>query len=199
MGDVKSKFDVPISRQLVLQAQQGQLLAHEHIYNLFSSAVYHLALNTLKHPQVAEDIMQNTFINVLNKAHQFRFQSPFGMWIRKITVNQVLMHIRKHNKNEQSTQYLETDDNIIDLQLTVNNTNHSGSQQAQIELDLLHSLAKLPVQTRTVLWLKEVEGYTHREIGQMMGKTASYSKSLVARAYELLRKRHHAAPLKENR
>ncbi|WP_395373631.1 RNA polymerase sigma factor [Marinicella sp. W31] len=205
MGGVKSQFNIEISQELIKQAQQGQMQAHERLFHLFSSAVYHLALSTIKHPQIAEDILQNTFINVLNKAHQFRFESPFGLWLRKITVNQILMYIRKHNTQDQSMDTLHSDNginNIVDLHLAGHAQNPANAQQAQVEFDLQRVLEQLPVQTRTILWLKEVEGYTHQEIGVLMGKTASYSKSLVARAYEVLRKRHShfkTTTLKESR
>ena len=189
-----SKFDIKICPNVVELAQRGDISAHENIFQLFSPAVYLLALNTIRHKQVAEDILQNTFVNTINKIHQFRNQCPFGMWLRKITVNQILMHIRKNKTKDNLTESIDNEDNVLDINHSTTKNNHmiSTSHQLQIELDLQTLLDKLPLRTRTVLWLKEVEGYTHEEIGFMMGKTASYSKSSVARAYQVLRSRYNA-------
>lgn len=181
----KSQFSLAIRKQLIKKAQKGDMLSHEFIYRSFSDAVYHLALSITNNVQVAEDILQNTFINVLNKVHNYRFKAPFGMWLRKITVNQTLMYIRANSPKEKIHKTVT--DNIIELK---NAGNSIEIEQSNVQLDLKYLLSQLPLQTRTVLWLKEVEGYTHSEIAKIMGKTESYSKSLVARTYETLRKRH---------
>ena len=92
------------------------------------------------------------------------------------------------------------EDNVINLYPSLaqginvkDNTSHADSQ-----LDLQALLEKLPLPIRTVLWLKEVEGYTHHEIAEMMGKTTSYSKSVVSRAYQVLRNGHIVQSEKES-
>jgi len=193
----KSQFSFAIKKQIIKKAQKGDMPSHEFIYRSFSDTVYHLALSITNNVQVAEDILQNTFINVLNKVHNYRFKAPFGMWLRKITINQTLMYIRANNPRENT--HTTITDNIVELRNDLNsNSNHSIEiEQSNIQLDLKYLLSQLPLQTRTVLWLKEVEGYTHSEIAKMMGKTESYSKSLVARTYEILRNRHSQDTHKE--
>lgn len=193
MRGLQSKFNVEICTKLIMNAQGGQESAHEHIFITFSSAVYNLALKTTADRQVAEDILQETFINLIRNIHQFRFESPFGLWLRKITVNQILMHIRKHNPNEKITDSLSGDGNVLNFYHSSDNHEQVPSDASRLHslIDLKTLLDKLSVKTRTVLWLKEVEGYTHQEIGDMLDKTASYSKSLVARAYHTLRDRYN--------
>lgn len=185
----QSQFNLEISKKVIKKAQKGQLKAHEIIYSNFADAVFHLALSITHDKFVAEDILQNTFVNVLNKIDTFQFKAPFGMWLRKIAVNQTLMSIRTAQDKEKRQTMMA--DNIIAI------TTHHGEQylshqpnmqlpDAQIDLSIL--LSQLPLQTRTVLWLKEVEGYTHKEIATMLNKSESYSKAIVARTYDHLRK-----------
>lgn len=189
MGKIQSKFNITIENRLVEKAQTGDMSAHEKIFNLFSPAVYHMALSTLKHQQAAEDLLQNTFLIVIRKIHQFRFDSPFGMWLRSVTVNQILMQVRKQKTTKQTVSLSDHEDsNIIALQ--AHQTVKTLDNQSDTVLDLQRLLGKLPLQTRTILWLKEVEGYTHQEIGALMNKSTSYSKSLVSRAYEVLQNRY---------
>ena len=185
-----SQFSFIIEKQVIKKAQKGDMPSHEFIYRSFSDAVYHLAFSITNNVHVAEDILQNTFINVLNKVHNYRFKAPFGMWLRKITVNQTLMYIRSNTSKENS--HTTITDNIVELRNDFNNNpGHSIEiEKSNVQLDLKYLLSQLPLHTRTVLWLKEVEGYTHSEIAKMMNKTESYSKSLVARTYETLRNRH---------
>jgi len=186
----KSQFNQAISNKLIKKAQKGDMASHELLYRSFSDAVYHLALSITNNIQVAEDILQNTFINVLNKISNYSFKAPFGMWLRKITVNQTLMYIRADKNNDKKK--LALTDNIIDFKTVLNDNNaiNREVEQSDMQLDLKYLLSQLPLQTRTVLWLKEVEGYTHCEIANMMGKTESYSKSLLARTYEILQNRN---------
>jgi RNA polymerase sigma-70 factor (ECF subfamily) len=67
---------------------------------------------------------------------------------------------------------------------------HGGDDQIALE----RALAELSDTARAVVWLHDVEGYTHREIGKMMGRTASFSKSQLARAHDRLRISLHGAP-----
>lgn len=190
MKNKKSQFNKILEKQIIKKAQKGDRQSHEHIYKSFADAVYHLALSITNNVQVAEDIVQNTFINVLNKVHNYRFKAPFGMWLRKITVNQTLMYIRANSNIEK--KQVNVSDNIVEfkpsshLQSDIDN----GTDLSDVQIDLKYLLNQLPMQTRTIFWLKEIEGYTHHEIANLVGKSESYSKSLVARTYQILTKRY---------
>ncbi len=196
---IKSTFDSVACDKLIKAAQKGDMESHEVIFRQFSPAVYNLALRITSQKQAAEDILQNTFINVLNKIKSFRYEAPFGMWLRKITVNQVLMYIRKQNNHNKYHMSLLDEDNIVNLypSLIEQCNTEAKTCHADNQLDLFVLMEQLPLTTRTILWLKEVEGYTHQEIAEMMGKTQSYSKSVVSRAYQVLRSRFMTSSKKQ--
>lgn len=195
----QQRFSQPVAAELVRTAQAGDMLAHGEIYRMFSQAVLTLARGFCKNQAAAEDVVHNTFVKLIDKISTFEFRAPFGMWLRQIAVTESLMYLRKQKKhNWVSTDEYDFYENCDEsqsvkpvLQLAGDFTaKHDNKQQ------LNDVLKELPEQVRLVLWLKEIEGYTHAEIGALLGKTASYSKSVVARSYKLLRDKadfqHHS-------
>ena len=124
---------------------------------------------------MAEDVLQETFIEVIRKVHTYRGDAGFGFWVRRIAVNKCLMQMRSAWSSKR-----------VDLELTdAVLPRTDGVAERQILLE--RALADLPDISRAVVWLHDVEGYTHKEIGQLMGRTASFSKSQLARAHQRLR------------
>lgn len=186
------RFQQFVTDDLVREAQLGSNAAHTEIYGLFSQAVFTLAHGICRNPQCAEDVLHNTFVKLMNKIQTFKFQAPFGMWLRQIAVNESLMYLRQQKKHRMTISSDEFE-GFEDLAMgNVEPSTHAYVDSAarhtsQMDLDTV--LAALPDQVRTILWLKEVEGYTHQEIAELVGKTPSYSKSVTARAYKFLRER----------
>jgi RNA polymerase sigma-70 factor (ECF subfamily) len=144
-----SKFaDIQIDPAIIKRAARGDARAHEILYRAFASPVYSLCLRFTRVPAHAEDLVQETYIEVMRSIKQFRGEAAIGSWIRRIAVTKSLMFLR---------------------------------------LDLDAALANLPTVSRVVVWLHDVEGFTHKEIAAAMGKTESFSKSQLSRAYQRLR------------
>lgn len=188
MNSKKSKFDLNVDVSLIHEAQQGNLTAHESLFKLFSRPTFNLALRFCNQREIAEDILQDTFVKVLKNIRTFKCEAPFGMWLRQIAVNEALMHLR-HKRllpdllNEDISDTLS---NVIDFGY-LHGEHDQEANNVQVHATLERVLAQLPAQTRVALWLKEVEGYSHKEIAQLMGKSESFSKSLVARAFKRLK------------
>lgn len=172
----RSNFAIQIDEFTLAKARKGDMEAMEYLYTTFSSAVYSLAFRISASAADADDITQDTFIEVFKKIEQFRGDAPFWGWLRRIAVNKTLMKLR-HDKNaplsldevsEQSEMRIQSDQvaNLHDLEIV---------------------LKELSDTARAVVWLHDIEGYTHDEIGKMMNKTASFSKSQLSRAYDKLR------------
>ena len=172
-----TRFAERIDDAIVGQARQGDTAANETVYRTFSSAVYNLALRLTRQRQVADEILQETFIEVLTKLGTFRGEAPLAYWIREITVNKCLMHLRSgwHRKSRPlDSREPDVNDGV-------------ETEFNPVHLDLERALGMLSPLSRTVVWLHDVEGYTHQEIGKLMGKTNSFSKSQLARAHQHLR------------
>jgi len=178
-----SKFaDILIDPAIVKRAIRGDAKAHEILYRAFSAPVYSVCLRFTRVPAQAEDLLQETFIEVIRKISQFRGEAPVGIWIRRVAVSKALMFLRSawHARG----QSLDDDWEEITFE---SRASAAGSQQHDQAMDLDAALADLPEVGRTVVWLHDVEGYTHKEIAGLMGKTESFSKSQLSRAYQRLR------------
>jgi RNA polymerase sigma-70 factor (ECF subfamily) len=178
-----SKFtDIQIDPGIVRRAARGDVRAHEIIYRAYGTPVYSICLRFTRVPAHAEDLTQETFIEVIRSIGGFRGDAPLGAWIRRIAVSKALMFLRSawHSRGQSLDDDWE--------QATSPDRADSGlSVQAEQAIDLDAALATLPAVSRAVIWLHDVEGFTHREIAALMGKTESFSKSQLSRAYQRLR------------
>ena len=178
-----SKFaDIDIDPSIVKRAARGDVKAHEIIYRAFSAPVYSIGLRFTRVPAHAEDLLQETFIEVIRSIAKFRGEAPLGSWIRRIAVSKSLMFLRSawHSRG----QSLDDDwDDMTPARLA----SHGVTNHPDEALDLDAALASLPPISRAVVWLHDVEGFTHKEIAGFMGRTESFSKSQLSRAYQRLR------------
>lgn len=180
---VMSKFsDISIDAAIVRRAARGDVKAHEIIYRAFSTPVYSICLRFTRVPAHAEDLLQETFIEVMRSIGNFRGEAPVGSWIRRVAVSKALMFLRSawHSRGQSL-------DDDWDEMTPGRPESHgiSGNPDAAIDLDA--ALGQLPAVSRAVVWLHDVEGFTHKEIADFMGKTESFSKSQLSRAYQRLR------------
>ena len=174
-------LDSDLPPDTVSRARAGAVDAQESIYRAFQRPVRTLARRLVSRPAVAEELAQDVFIEVLQSLGQFDGRGSFAGWVRAITVRKCLMHLR--SPWQRGLRWVEalTDD---DLGVGSAAGKHEGPAAA---LDLERALAQLGDTARVVVWLHDVEGYTHAEIGALLGGTASLSKSQLARAHARLR------------
>jgi len=178
-----SKFaEINIDPGIVRRAAKGDMRAHEIIYRAFATPVYSICLRFTKAPAQAEDLVQETFIEIMRSIDGFRGDAALGSWIRRIAVTKALMFLRsawtKRGQALGEDWHDVTEGDAL---------SHGISRHPDDALDLDAALASLPEVTRVVVWLHDVEGYTHKEIADLMGKTESFSKSQLSRAYQRLR------------
>lgn len=178
-----SKFtDIQIDPAIVKRATRGDAKAHEIIYRAFSAPVYSVCLRFTRVPAHAEDLLQETFIEVIRNIGQFRAEAPLGIWVRRIAISKALMFLRSawHRRGQS------LDDDWEEMTFESRGVPVNSARQDQA-MDLEAALSSLPEVSRAVVWLHDVEGFTHKEIAALMGKTESFSKSQLARAYQRLR------------
>lgn len=121
-------------------------------------------------------------MEVIRSVSGFRGEAPLGMWIRRIAISKALMFLRSawHSRGQS------LDDDWEEMTFESRGMPTCSARQDQA-MDLEVALANLPEVSRTVVWLHDVEGFTHKEIADFMGKTESFSKSQLSRAYQRLR------------
>ena len=171
---MNSSFAIDIDSDLIYRIQAGDTRAFKAIYNAFEKPAYSLALRFCQNPDTARDILQESMLLVYRKIDQFRFEAPFWSWVRKIVVNAALMQIRSNRKNGG-------------LEILVDNVAQASADRPAMQRDLAAAFAMLAPTRRAVLWMYAVEGYTHQEIGELMGKSPSFSKSQLMRARRQLK------------
>ncbi|SRR5216683_7303985 len=178
---------------LVARAKSGDLEALEALYRAFETPVYNLALRVLRRPEDAEDVLQETFLEVVRSIKQYRGEGHLWGWIRQIATSKALMRIR-HDKVRETDELHE--DSAVraagasDMAGAGAMGGAAGMSPGAVpaRIDLERAFEQLSETSRAVVWLHDVEGYTHEEIAEQMGKTVSFSKSQLARAHVRLRR-----------
>ena len=170
-------------------AATGDVDAFERIYRRHHSRVYSVCLRMVRDRSVAEDLTQEVFIQLYRKLHTFRGESTIGTWLHRLTVNQVLMHLRKPIVKSEQT----ADDETTPDQITKGTAN--PRRMAVIDrIALNEAIAQLAPGYRMVLLLHDVLGYEHEQIGKILGCAVGTSKSQLHKARlrvrEILTRRH---------
>jgi len=167
---------------IVERARRGDMRAHEIIYRAFSAPVYSLLARMTGSTATADDLSQETFIEVIRSIDRFRGDASLATWIRRVAVSKCLMHMRSAWQN-RATLFRDLGENHPATEPRV----VSEVALTQVQLDLERALARLSDVSRVVVILHDIEGYTHGEIAKLMGKSVSFSKSQLARAHQRLR------------
>lgn len=169
---------------MLARARRGDMKAHEVLYASYGSPVYTLAARILADPVLAEEVLQDTCIEVIRHVAEFRNDAAFGGWVKRIATNKALAHLRSawHRKSESLSPDAETDGPAWEPA----SLDDPAARIADRE-SLERALETLPPTARAVVWLYDVEGYSHQEIAELMGRTVSFSKSRLSRAHEQLR------------
>ena len=174
--------DIPIPEELIAQARAGDEAAQAGIYRALAPAVFSLVRRLVGNKAVAEDLFQDTMLAMFQRLGDFRGEAPLGAWVRQIAVTRCLMYLRSpwHRARLQ----WDADDPDASLHSTALHVTPAASLE---RLDVERALAALTPVGRAVVWLFEVEGYSHEEIARLFGRSVSFSKSQLARALERLR------------
>ena len=161
------------AESVVARVRVGDPAALEILYRAYEVPVFNLARRICRSVEDAEDVLQDTFFEVYRSIGQYRGDGPLWGWIRRVAASKALMRLRRN-------KYRETDELHDDA-------HPFRREDTPLRMDLEAALERLPETSRAVVWLHDVEGYTHEEIAGMMDKTASFSKSQLSRAHARLR------------
>ena len=132
---------------------------------------------------LAEDLAQDAFLAAMEKASTFRAFGSFEGWLKKIAINQALMHLR------DCPEMVEWDENLHGQKAEEESDEQNLSQTEFSQEELLEAIGKLPVKQRTVFNLYAVEHYSHSKIAETLGISIANSKVLLTRARAELQQR----------
>jgi len=168
-------FAVAVDELVVARARKGDAAALEALYRAFEGPVYTLARRLTGTRHDAEDVLQETFLELVRSVGRFRGDGSFAGWVRKVAASKALQRLRKQaSRPAEAALSEELADDV-------------EAVTAAERVDLRAAVEGLSPTARSVLWLHDVEGYSHEEIAAMVGKTPSFSKSQLARAHARLR------------
>jgi len=180
-----SRFlDIQFDERCLRHAARGDRDAQRLLYEQLAGPMFALTRRMVRDRAAAEDVFQDSMIAVLRHLPAWRGEAPFGAWARQVTLNQCLAHLRSPWQKARRTLR----DWVLDSDANAPADAQGMADPPLAELiDLERALATLADTPRAVLWLHDVEGLTHDEIGATFGRSVSFSKSQLARAHALLR------------
>jgi RNA polymerase sigma-70 factor, ECF subfamily len=171
--------------EAIERAKQGDAEAFEALYNLHKRRVYSLCLRMTANTAEAEDLTQEAFLQLFRKIGTFRGESAFSTWLHRMSVNVVLMRLRKKGLPLVPLEDpLETEDDTTKKELGAADSVLAGSVD---RLELQRAVDSLPPGYKSIFVLHDVEGYEHNEIAGLVGCSIGNSKSQLHKARMKLR------------
>lgn len=175
---------------LVKRCASGDVRSQECLYRRYFSFAMSICIRYTHDETEAMEVVNDSYMKALNRLPEFDSSRPFKSWYGRILVNTAIDNYRK---NQKSNEYV-----------SIETVPESGENDPEIETelsvnDILTLYRQLPEHYRITFDLFEIEGYSHEEIGGMLGVTASTSRSNLARAKKMLRELYvrHMNPVKK--
>lgn len=187
---------IPMTQQvrrdedLVALAQVGDEAAFTELVHRHESRVYTLALKMLRNPADAEDVLQETFINVLRSLKQFRGESTFATWLYRIAYNGTLMRLRKSSMAVSLDEAIEGDESEIPRELTDwSHDPESALLNQETRSEMQAAVDTLSTPLRSVFILRDVDGLSTEETAAVLDVSVQVVKTRLHRARMIMRNR----------
>ncbi len=167
-------------QQLIESCKKGNRRAQKELYETYSRKMMGVCLRYVSDRETARDLLQDGFVKVFTSMDSYSGAGSFEGWMRKIFVNNALEYLRKSDVLRDAT----------DLDNTAELVQPNGSVISDMSaVELMQLVQALPVGFRTVFNLFAIEGYSHKEISEMLVITESTSRSQYTRAKQLLQRK----------
>jgi RNA polymerase sigma factor (sigma-70 family) len=173
----KRTLSMTDQQKLVKECLRNNPVAQKQLYELFADKMLGICYRYTKSTNDAEEVLQQGFIKVFTNLHQYKMEGELGAWIRRIIVNTAINYLKRKPRYQ------------LDLSFEDSHLHPVSSQEPEMSLnlkDLLSLVRQLPPGYQTIFNLCAVEGYSHVEIGKILGIKESTSRSQYARARALL-------------
>lgn len=163
--------------QLIKKCKKQDAKGQEQLYKLFGSKLFSICLKYSPDYTSAEDTLQDSFITIFEKIGQFKNQGSFEGWLKRVTINTALQKYRKQKVFE-----IVNEEQIEEVEIEIDDDD--------VSLDyLLSIIQQLPDRYRLVFNLYVLDGYSHKEIAEMLSISIGTSKSNLARARYILKEK----------
>lgn len=167
-----------MTEEAILQGcLHNQPVAQRELYNRFSPKMLAVCYRFAHNREDAEDMLQEAFIKVFSQIHTFQNKGAFEGWIRRIIVHTCINHLKKNKRFNESVDIINAS------AIQVREESIPSIVQAK---QIVECIRLLPIGYRTVLNLYAIEGYSHKEIAEMLDIEESTSRSQYTRAKQML-------------
>jgi len=175
-GDSPTGFYAALDPATLAAAKRGEPRAFARIYGVYGRAAYNLALRILGDEAGAADVVQDVFVRLMTAIRNFRGDSPFGAWLKRMVANATVDELRRRRW-------------LVDDEAALVAASEASARELSPETsaEAFQLLMRLKPTARAVVVLHQLEGYTHRELGELFGQTESYSKSILSRTLAQLK------------
>jgi RNA polymerase sigma factor (sigma-70 family) len=167
--------------EIIKGCLDGNRRDQELLYRRYSAKLFAVCLQYTGNDEEARDILQESFIKIFWNLHHYKHEGSFEGWMRKIVVNTALEKFR----NRHNLFRIDDIDTITEPEVNPDNDDYAGLEA----FDLLYIIRELPPKYRMVFNLYAIEGYSHKEIGKMIGISEGTSKSNLSRARVILQRK----------
>ncbi|MDH6304142.1 RNA polymerase sigma factor (sigma-70 family) [Parabacteroides sp. PF5-5] len=167
-------------QQLIEGCRKGNRLAQKELYDTYSRKMMGVCLRYINDRETARDILQDGFVKIFTSIDSYTGSGSFEGWMRKIFVNCALEYLRKSDVMKEAVDL----DNTAELYAP-----ESSALSTMSANELMELIQALPTGFRTVFNLFAIEGFSHKEIGELMNITESTSRSQYTRAKQLLQRK----------
>jgi RNA polymerase sigma factor (sigma-70 family) len=164
-------------KKLLNDCMKGKAYAQRELYALFSKSMLGLCYRYTKSMADAEDVLQEGFIKIFKNLHQYKGSGELGAWVRRIMVNTAINYLKNESRYQYDLSFPET---------TMHPVSDDNPELILHVKELADLIRQLPTGYQTIFNMHAVEGYTHVEIGQILGIHVGTSRSQYARARALL-------------
>jgi RNA polymerase sigma-70 factor (ECF subfamily) len=178
---------VTSENQAITLAQRGDATAFEYLYKAYFRRVYSVCLRIIRNEAEAEDLTQQTFLQLFRKIGTFRGESSFSTWLYRVTVNVVLLHMRQRKTAEAMVEDME---HYTAKEEWPGKHGSGGASVLSLvdRLNLRRAISKLSPGCKKQFLLYDILGYKHSEIAKRLGCSIGSSKSQLHKARKRLRR-----------
>lgn len=164
-------------KELIDKCKKGDRKAQEQLYRKYSNILFGICLKYSRTKTEAEDSLHDSYMIIFDKIGQYKSKGSFEGWIKRITINTILQKYRKEEYLKVVSENIEEEEEI-----------ETGYSDIGLQT-LLKYIQELPNKYRMTFNLYVLDGYSHKEISELLGTSAGTSKSNLARARIILKER----------
>lgn len=171
--EAASGFSLVLDASVLARACRGDSAAFAAIYRGYAGAAFGLALRLLDRRALAEEVVHDAFLRAFEKIASYRGEAPFGAWLKRLVLNAAIDRLRAERRWVGEAEPVEA--------------LREPREDPGALLDVAGLLARLAPRARAVVWLHQMEGWSHPDIGARFGQSESWSKTVLSRSLARLR------------